>query len=232
MINKKFEPEIIVIGSNTHFEHLVRQTVGDNGCTACFSQDDRTLAGKILRFTRDGGVPPDNPFANAAFPRSAFFATGLRNSFDFTFHPRTGEIFATENGPRANDEVNRILPGQDYGWPFFQCQADQGNQCSTGRRPHSPPIRCYPSVIAPTGIDFYDGNAYPSAFRESLFFGDFNTGTLRRLTLSTDGSTVVAVDDAFLEGFGDIVDVVNGHDGLLYVLTDSDIQRIDFLADS
>ena len=65
-----------------------------------------TLAGKILRYTRDGRIPDDNPFADMPFPSSAFFATGLRNSFDFTFHPVTGDIFATENGTSQNDEIN------------------------------------------------------------------------------------------------------------------------------
>lgn len=218
-------------GGNIAFgpDGMLYVTVGDNGCDACLSQDNDSLAGKILRFTRDGDVPEDNPFSEAPFPRSAFFAMGLRNSFDFAFHPRTGEIVATENGPRANDEINHIVAGANYGWPFFQCGADQGNLCSADRPNQVPPVRCHPSVIAPTGITFYDGNAYPADFRESLFYGDFNTGTLRRLVLSEDANAVLTADESFLSGFGSIIDVVEGLDGRLYVLTDSDIQRIDFL---
>jgi glucose/arabinose dehydrogenase len=217
-------------GGNIAFgpDGMLYVTLGDNGCNACNAQDPRTLAGKILRFTRDGDIPPDNPFPGP-FPRSAFFAEGLRNSFDFTFHPRTGEIFATENGPRANDEINRILRGGNYGWPFFGCQSDRGNVCSFDRPAQTPPLRCYPSVIAPTGIAFYEGAAYPEEFRESLFYGDYNTGTLRRLALSADGREVLSADEAFLTGFPPIVDVVQGPDDLLYVLTEEDIQRIDFV---
>jgi glucose/arabinose dehydrogenase len=204
-------------------------TVGDNGCNRCLSQDDRTLAGKLLRFTRDGGIPEDNPFAAAAFPRSAFFATGLRNSFDFAFHPRTGAIVATENGPSRNDEINHIVAGANYGWPFFQCRADQGNVCSSDRPVNTPPLRCHENVIAPTGITFYDGTAYPAEFRDSVFYGDYNTGTLRRLVLSDDAGMLLTEDQEFLSGFGSIIDLVVGPDGLLYVLTDGDIQRIDFL---
>lgn len=204
-------------------------TVGDNGCNRCLAQDNNTLAGKILRFTRDGGVPPDNPFAQAPFPRSAFFVTGLRNSFDFAIHPRTGEIVATENGPSRNDEINHIVPGRNYGWPFFQCSEDRGNLCPSDRPPNKPPLRCHPDVIAPTGITFYDGSAYPAEFRDSLFYGDFNTGTLRRLVLSADADMLLTEDQQFLSGFGSIVDLTVGPDGLLYVLADGDIQRIDFL---
>jgi len=205
-------------------------SVGDNGCDACNSQRANTLAGKILRFTRQGGVPADNPFADLPFPQSAFFATGLRNSFDFTFHPRTGDMFATENGPSANDEVNRILPGRNYGWPFFQCNMSTNTSCTQAVPPNQGPLQCYPSVIAPTGIVVYEGNAYPEPFRENLFFGDFNTGTLHRLVLSEDGSAVLAADDRFLSGFGRIVDLAVSPDGLLYVLTDQDIQRVLFVS--
>jgi glucose/arabinose dehydrogenase len=204
-------------------------TIGDNGCNRCLSQDNRSLAGKILRFTRDGAIPDDNPFSSAPFPRSAFFATGLRNSFDFTIHPSTGEIVATENGPSRNDEINHIVAGRNYGWPFFQCGDAQGDVCPSDRPEQKPPLRCHVDVIAPTGITFYDGDAYPAEFRGSVFYGDFNTGTLRRLVLSDDADRVLTEDQQFLSGLGPIIDIVEGPDGLLYVLSEGAIHRIDFL---
>jgi glucose/arabinose dehydrogenase len=218
-------------GGNIAFgrDRMLYVTVGDNGCNRCLSQSGETLAGKILRYTRDGGVPGDNPFASAPPPASSFFATGLRNSFDFTFHPTTGEIFATENGPNTNDELNRILRGQNYGWPYFECEQSINPPCSFDRPPNTAPLRCYPSVIAPTGLAFYTGSRYPSAFRGNLFFGDNNTGTLRRVVLDPSGTRIDSVDEAFLGGFGRIVDVVDAPDGLLYVLTDRDLRRVDFI---
>jgi glucose/arabinose dehydrogenase len=204
-------------------------TIGDNGCNRCLSQDNRSLAGKILRFTRDGAIPDDNPFSSAPFPRSAFFATGLRNSFDFTIHPSTGEIVATENGPSRNDEINHIVAGRNYGWPFFQCGDAQGDVCPSDRPEQKPPLRCHVDIIAPTGITFYDGDAYPAEFRGSVFYGDFNTGTLRRLVLSDDADRVLTEDQQFLSGLGPIIDIVEGPDGLLYVLSEGAIHRIDFL---
>lgn len=199
-------------------------SVGDNGCEPCNGQDPSTVAGKLLRFTPDGAPAPGNPVTG-----SAIFASGLRNSFDFTFHPRTGEIFATENGPDANDEINRILPGGNYGWPYFQCESSRSPSCPFGRPRSIPPLRCYPTIIAPTGIVFNTGLAYPEDFRGDLFFGDFNNGTLHRLVLSDDGSTVLSADDRFLTGFGRIVDLALSPDGLLYVLTDGGIERIRFV---
>ena len=205
-------------------------SVGDNGCDRCTSQLANTLAGKILRYTRDGRIPDDNPFADMPFPSSAFFATGLRNSFDLTFHPATGDIFATENGPSQNDEVNRILPGVNYGWPLFQCALSVDSECPVPRPSNREPVRCYFSVIAPTGIAVYQGNAYPEPFQGNVFFGDFNNGVLHRLVLSEDGTTVVSADDRFLSGFGTIIDLAVSPDGILYVLTDQDIQRVMFVA--
>jgi len=75
----------------------------------------------------------------------------------------------------------------------------------------------------------YDGTAYPADFRDSVFYGDFNTGTLRRLVLSGDADTLLTEDQQFLSGFGSIIDLAVSPDGFLYVLTDGDIQRIDFL---
>ena len=202
-------------------------SVGDNGCDACNAQDPTTLAGKILRLTPEGSPAPDNPF-----PGSAVYASGLRNSFDFAFHPRTGELFATENGPDENDEINRVLAGGNYGWPFFQCESSRSPGCPFDRPRNTPPLRCYPTIIAPTGIVFYTGLAYPEDFRNDLFFGDFNTGTLHRLVLSEDGSAVLSVDERFLGDFGRIVDLAISPDGLLYVLTDQSVERVRFVPTS
>lgn len=212
-------------------DRMLYVTIGENGCNRCNSQSGGTLAGKILRFTRDGAVPAGNPFASQPFPASAFYATGLRNSFDFTFHPRTRDIFATENGPTANDEINRILPGLNYGWPYFQCSDSDNPPCSFDRPANTAPLRCYPSIIAPTGIAFYSGSVYPAAFRENLFFGDNNFGSLHRLVLDPNATRVEAADDQFLTGFGRILDVVDAPDGRLYLLTETNIRRVVFVPD-
>lgn len=220
-------------GGNIVFgpDRMLYVTIGENGCNRCNSQSAATLAGKILRFTRDGTVPADNPFASFPFPTSAFYATGLRNSFDFAFHPRTREIFSTENGPNANDEVNRILPGSNYGWPYFQCSESVDVPCSFERPPNTAPLQCYPAIIAPTGVTFYTGRVYPAAYRENLFFGDHNTGSLHRLVLDPNATRVEAADDRFLTGLGRVIDVVDGPDGHLYLLTERDLRRVVFQPD-
>ncbi|NJM53946.1 MAG: PQQ-dependent sugar dehydrogenase [Blastocatellia bacterium] len=83
-------------------------------------QDKNSAVGKILRFRRDGLIPPDNPF-----PNSPVFAIGVRNSQGFDWHPESKEMFAVEHGPSGfpeennrehQDEMNVILKGENYGW--------------------------------------------------------------------------------------------------------------------
>ncbi|HWP93696.1 MAG TPA: PQQ-dependent sugar dehydrogenase [Thermodesulfobacteriota bacterium] len=102
----------IHIGGNVGFgpDGKLYVTIGDVSNPAN-SQSLDSLAGKILRYNPDGTIPADNPFLD-----SPIFALGLRNSFDFTFHPATGVIYATENGPNCDDEINRIIAGGNYGW--------------------------------------------------------------------------------------------------------------------
>src|SRR3990172_4321176 len=87
-------------------------TTGDT-TTGGNSQDPLSLAGKVLRVHRDGSIPSDNPF-----PGSPVYTLGHRNVFGIAFEPRTGVPFITENGELSDDEINRLVPGANYGWPW------------------------------------------------------------------------------------------------------------------
>lgn len=119
-------------------------TVGDNLVPPA-AQDDEDLRGKILRYNEDGTVPSDNPFG----PGNPAWAVGLRNPFGLAFSPE-GSAFATDNGPSGGDgpsccdEVNKIEPGGNYGWPE-----------SFGSRHHGgiPPIwHSGDRAVVPTGV--------------------------------------------------------------------------------
>ncbi len=83
-------------------------TTGDAAEPRLAQQMD-SLAGKILRLNADGSVPPDNPF-----PDSPVYSLGHRNPQGIAWD-RAGRLFAAEHGPSGHDEVNRILPGRNYG---------------------------------------------------------------------------------------------------------------------
>ena len=201
-------------------------TMGDLA-TPSNSQDLDSFAGKVLRLNPDGSAPTDNPFydpGNPGSPGSYIFALGLRNSFDFTFHPITGRLFATENGPASNDELNILEPGKNYGWDNDQKSGKRN------KKGYIDPILEYKKVIAPTGITFYTGNAYPDKYRNNLFFVDWNMGLIHRIALKGKNEDQVGlIDDNFYKHKDGLVDIVTGPDGLLYLSNPGGIYRLVYI---
>ena len=81
------------------------------------AQDPGDTVGKVVRLLDDGGIPDDNPFVGRDGHRPEIYSLGHRNQLGAALHPETGELWANENGPLGGDEVNRIRPGGNYGWP-------------------------------------------------------------------------------------------------------------------
>ena len=73
--------------------------------------------GKVIRLHDDGRVPADNPFVTRAGALPEIWSYGHRSLQGLAFDPETGDLWATEHGPQGGDELNRILPGRNYGWP-------------------------------------------------------------------------------------------------------------------
>lgn len=95
------------------------------------SQDLSSLRGKLLRLDLSGAasgdayaVPPDNPFVGAPGARPEVYAYGFRNPWKFAFHPVTGDVLMVDVGNDRWEEVNRVQPGGDHGWP-----RREGHEC-------------------------------------------------------------------------------------------------------
>jgi len=189
-------------------------TIGDN-TDAANSQNPDLVSGKILRYNLDGTIPADNPFG---FNRAAF-NLGLRNSFDFTFHPATGTIYASENGPNCDDEINRIVLGGNYGWrPSYPCGDTDPNFIQ--------PLTRFTPPIAPTGVMFYTGTVFPQ-FQNSLFLVDFNSGRVRRFVVDENNQGRIVSSEVVVDGgLGQLLDIVPGPDGFIYFSSTSAIHRI------
>lgn len=196
---------------------------GDGGCEPCASQDKTVWAGKILRFTADGGIPEDNPFSG-----SPVFAFGVQNALDLTFDPTNGDLFATEGGMGVQGEINRIRSGRNYGGAQFQCGERVTLDCSALGAANSLPVQCYGRGVVPTGIVLYSGGRYPVALEGSLIFGDSRNGTLHRMGTSIDGEQISEAGHEFMMGFDPIMDLAVSPDGFLHVLTEREILKVIF----
>lgn len=175
------------------------------------SQDLNSLAGKILRINTDGTLPSDNPF-----PGSPIYSYGHRNPQGLSWR-EDGQLFSTEHGPSgemgmvANDEVNRIIPGGNYGWPRVV-----GKRSAEGFI--DPVYHSGNETWAPSGCSFYYGGDFPE-WNDSLFFAALRGEHLHRVALNKEGNSVVASEKLLQGAIGRLRNVVQGPDGLIYLLT-------------
>src|SRR3989454_10365890 len=199
--------------------------VGENA-NPSLSQDPMSPMGKVLRMYSNGSAPPDNPFYNNPAWYNLTYTYGHRNMFGLAFHPITGRVYVTENGPNCNDEVNLLAAGSNYGWgPTASC-GSLPPPADTNRDGPSPvlPLDWWTPTIAPTNAAFYTGSLLPQS-RNHLMFGAYNDARLRELALSADGTTVVN-STILLTAPSGILDVEMGRDGFLWVTTASAIYRL------
>jgi glucose/arabinose dehydrogenase len=183
------------------------------------------LGGKVLRLARNGAALADNPFVGRAGARAEIFSYGHRNPQGLAFNPWTGSLWQAEFGARGGDEVNLLRPGGNYGWPVVTHGVDyDGSRIGEGRsRPDMvDPIHVWVPSVSPSGMAFYTGDAFPG-WRGSLFLAALNPPGLVRLT--TEGDRVTG-EERLLPGLARLRQVIQGPDGLLYLLTDEDDGRV------
>ena len=186
---------------------LLYITAGDAANTGR-AQDLASTAGTILRITRDGTTPRDNPFG------SPIYSYGHRNPQGLDWHPATGDLWASEHGNIGNDEVNVIDAGANYGWP----RIEGSSQTMAGMRT---PITFYNPAIAPSGASFYRGGRFPR-FINNMFIGTLRGTHLLRLVVDSSPQRRLMSQERLLEGrFGRIRDVVAAPDGHLYFCTNN-----------
>ena len=153
-------------------------TMGDSA-RASLAQDKDSLNGKVLRVNPDGSIPEDNPF-----PNSPVFTLGHRNPQGLDIRPGTEEIYISEHGPDTDDEINRLIAGNNYGWPEIK-----GTREEEG---FEPALWDWTPTIAPAGIEFMD--------ERTLYLVTLKQSKLHRLILDEDGR--IESDEVVLEGYG------------------------------
>jgi len=190
--------------------------------------DLHTPFGKIHRVRDDGTVPKDNPFwvAPGERPESSTIHTvwsfGHRTGQGLDTHPITGDVWDTEMGPRGGDEVNKIIAGQNYGWPLYTNGLDyDGDEISIGKdlgldfpiENTVLPVVDFTPAPAVSNFTFHDGSRFP-AWKNDLLVGTLKASTLYRLRIE-DGKLVE--QEKLITDFGRIRDVEMGGDGSIYI---------------
>ena len=210
--------------------------IGTPGATQCCgrgmdAQNPMLHGGKILRLNEDGSVPQDNPFVGRAGYLPEIYASGIRNAIGLHFHPQTGELWETEHGPYGGDEVNRIKPGANYGWPVITHGRQYVNPLQDDLPPASvqppssapgmeQPLVVYIPVIGIGGMAFYTGDKFP-LWRGNLLVGGMAGRQISRIAFNRQGLETRR-EPMLTELRQRIRDVKQGPDGLVYATTDEE----------
>lgn len=182
--------------------------------------------GKVVRVAKDGTAPPDNPFRDDPDALPEIFTYGHRNPQGIVVVPGSGTIWLHEHGPRGGDELNRLQPGLNYGWPVITYGRDySGARISpyTAYEGMQQPALYWTPSIAPAGMAYY-GDSRCADWQGDLFVAALVERSVRRIDL--EGGQVAGQERLFEGLDARIRDVVAGPDGALYLLTDSPSGRV------
>lgn len=197
-------------------------TQGDRVAHRVRAQDLTTDFGKVVRVTVDGAIPRDNPFVGRSDARPEIWSYGHRNMQGATLDPATGRLWTVEHGAAGGDELNHPEAGKNYGWPVITYGLDyNGQRIGEGavKEGMEQPVYYWDPIIAPSGMLVYSGNAFPG-WKGNIVIGGLASQALVRLVMERG---VVTLEERYLGEVGQrIRDVLEGPDGLLYVITDED----------
>jgi glucose/arabinose dehydrogenase len=186
-------------------------------------QDPAVSVGKLLRINSDGSIPADNPWAGRELARQEVLSVGHRDVSGMATHPETGDIWITEHGPRGGDELNRIIPGANYGWKEISYgtnyNGDPVGNGSGSREGMEQPKYFWRPSIAPSGLTFYDGDLFPE-WRNNVFVTALSGQHITRLVL--DGDRVIGEERMLVDRAERIRELRVGPDGALYALTNEE----------
>ena len=199
-------------------------TTGDGFDFREAAQDLASLMGKTVRIDIDGGVPDDNPLLGRDDALPQIYSYGHRNPQGLALAP-DGTLYLHEHGARGGDEVNRVIPGANYGWPAVTHGIDYiGTLISPFQQAPgmAPPLHVWTPSIAPSGLAVYTGDRFP-AWRGDLFVGALVDREVRRLDIE-DGAIVG--EEVLFGELGRRIRDVRSHDGYLYVVEDGPDARV------
>jgi aldose sugar dehydrogenase len=193
-------------------------SIGDRGDHFVTVQDLSRDGGKIYRVNDDGSIPADNPFVNTPNAKPAIWSYGHRNPQGIDINPVTGEVWASEHGPRGGDEINIARAGLNYGWPQVGYGINYNGQ-PLAERTHAEgveqPAWYWDPSIATSGIAFVTSDRYPE-LKNHLLVGALRGSKLELLEIY-DNRVIRSMDLLTGDAAGRIRDIRQGPDGYIYL---------------
>ena len=205
----------VLIGPDNNV-YLVIGEVGGHRTLAQNMEDGPNAdgTGGILRITQDGEVVPGNTIFGEDLPLSIYYAMGIRNSFGIDFDPLTGNLWDTENGPTAGDEINLVEPGFNSGWALIQgyerddilkTGASENDMVELGDGHYSDPKFVWNIPIGITDAKFLNSDKLGKEYENDFFTADINNGYLYRFTLNDDRDEI-SINDTYVGDLQSLAD--------------------------
>ncbi|WP_139892692.1 MULTISPECIES: sorbosone dehydrogenase family protein [unclassified Bacillus (in: firmicutes)] len=169
------------------------------------AQDKTSMGGKIFRIHLDGSIPDDNPIEG-----SPVYSYGHRNPQGLAWHPVTGDLFSSEHGQSAHDEINLIEAGKNYGWPIIQ-----GDEAKEGME--TPIAHSATETWAPSGMTFVSKGEW----KNQLLIANLRGVQVLKVELDESGKQVKSIESLFKDQYGRIRNIIEAPDGTLYMMTNN-----------
>jgi len=203
-----------------------------DGTSDVTPQDLTSPYGKIHRVKDDGSIPLDNPFVGAdssegsGKPMASIWTYGHRSPQGLEWHPERARVWNSEMGPRGGDELNELLPGRNYGWPYFSEGLEYVGK--TVERHTLSGIEFDASDIEQTLVNItpspaissfvvYTGNQFPR-WQNNVLIGSLKGGSLYRMVFA---GRELTHRETLIKDLARIRDVETGYDGLVYLLVET-----------
>ncbi|MCU8055604.1 PQQ-dependent sugar dehydrogenase [Shewanella sp. SM34] len=202
-------------------------TLGDRYSEKDSAQTLDNHLGKVVRINADGSVPKDNPFVNTVGALPEIWSIGHRNMQGAAINPVRKVLWTGEHGPQGGDELNIDQAAKNYGWPVITYGENYGGG-KIGEGTHKAgmeqPVYKWVPSIATAGFMFYTGDKFPQ-WQNNLLLASLKGKTLVRLVL--DGDKIIKEERLLKTELGQrLRSVVQGPDGLIYLVTDEAKSKI------
>lgn len=185
------------------------------------AQDLGSSLGKIIRIDQDGHAVKGNPFEKTPNALPEIWSMGHRNPQGLAFNPQTGDLWESDHGPKAGDEINIIKAGADYGWPTISYGTEYSGKPVNGglttMKGMEQPVYYWDPSIAPSGIVFYSGSKIPE-WKGNLFVAALKGSHIVRLVIRDN--KVIGEERLFSDLQKRFRHITEGPDGYLYAIID------------